>query len=145
MLGSSFKSFWIPNNICFTVMCGFQSYSSFKMERQTVPDGYMFGCGKTGLKAHLGGLSWTIITWQESRARSPLWDGRFPPPKASSWDQESRIPIWACWWCRRNWWLAWLRNRRDVRDATPFSTFWVDSLPVRSPHISQPFEVSQLL
>ena len=145
MLGSSFKSFWIPNNICFTVMCGFQSYSSFKMERQTVPDGYMFGCGKTGLKAHLGGLSLAIITWLESRARSPLWAGRFPLPMVNSLGRESRIPIWACWWCRQNWWLAWLRSQRDARDASLFATFWVGWPPARSPTASQSFEVSQLL
>lgn len=39
MFGSSFKSFWIPNNICLMVMCGFQSSSSFKIDRQTVPEG----------------------------------------------------------------------------------------------------------
>ena len=62
IFGSSFNNFWIPNSICFTVMCGFQSYSSFKIDRQTVPEGYMFGCGNTGLNMHFGGLTSLIIT-----------------------------------------------------------------------------------
>ncbi len=55
MFGSSFNSFCIPNKICLTVMFGFQSYSSFNIDKHTVPDGYMFGCGNTGLNIHFGG------------------------------------------------------------------------------------------
>jgi len=38
-------------------MWGFQSYYSFSIDKQTVPEGYMLGWGKTGLKTHLGGLN----------------------------------------------------------------------------------------
>lgn len=49
MFGSSLRSFWIPNTIVFIEMLGFQSSSSFKILKQTVPEGYTFGWGKTGL------------------------------------------------------------------------------------------------
>ena len=49
IFGSSFKSFWMPVRICFTDMDDFQSSSSFRILRQTVPDGYILGWGITGL------------------------------------------------------------------------------------------------
>ena len=36
-------------------MVGFQSSSSFKIERQTVPEGYTLGWKRTGSNLHLGG------------------------------------------------------------------------------------------
>ena len=39
---------------CFTVMLGFQSFSSFKILKQTVPDGYTFGWNKVGVNLHFG-------------------------------------------------------------------------------------------
>ena len=42
--------------ICFTVMDGFQPFSSFKMERQTFPDGYTFGWKNPAGKDTLGGF-----------------------------------------------------------------------------------------
>ncbi len=49
MFGSSFKSFYIPSNIYFIEIEDFQSSSSFNILKQTVPDGYILGWGKTGL------------------------------------------------------------------------------------------------
>lgn len=39
IFGSSFNSFWTPNKICLTVIFAFQSYSSFRIDKHTVPDG----------------------------------------------------------------------------------------------------------
>ena len=39
ILGSSLSSFWIPSRIYFTLIEDFQSSSSFRIDRQTVPDG----------------------------------------------------------------------------------------------------------
>lgn len=39
----------MPIRICLTEMFAFQSSSSFRMERHTVPLGYTFGWGSTGL------------------------------------------------------------------------------------------------
>lgn len=36
---TSSSSIWIPSRICLIVMAGFQASSSFRMDRQTVPDG----------------------------------------------------------------------------------------------------------
>lgn len=38
------------------VIEGFQSSSSLRIERQTVPEGYTFGWKRTGANLHLGGL-----------------------------------------------------------------------------------------
>lgn len=38
MLGSSLSSFWMPKRISFTFIVDFQSSSSFKIDRHTVPD-----------------------------------------------------------------------------------------------------------
>lgn len=34
-----FRSSWMPRRICLTVIAGFHASSSFRMERQTVPEG----------------------------------------------------------------------------------------------------------
>ena len=39
----------MPKSNCLTEIELFQSSSSFKMLKHTVPDGYTLGCGKTGL------------------------------------------------------------------------------------------------
>jgi hypothetical protein len=49
MLGSSLKSFWIPSKRVLIEIFGFQSSSSFKILKQTVPEGYTLGWGSTGL------------------------------------------------------------------------------------------------
>lgn len=41
---------------CLTVMAARQSSSSFRMLRQTVPDGYTFGWNNGGVNLHFGGL-----------------------------------------------------------------------------------------
>jgi hypothetical protein len=56
-------------------MWGFQSYSSFKIDKHTVPDGYILGWGNTGLNIHLGGLlhnQWNYLTgksWEKSMVK----------------------------------------------------------------------------
>lgn len=45
--GSSRRS-WIPSRICLMVMAGLQASSSFKIDRQTVPEGYTFGWKRGG-------------------------------------------------------------------------------------------------
>lgn len=62
MFGSSLSNFWTPSKICLTVMWGFQSSSSFKIDKQTVPEGYMLGWGSTGLNTHFGGLAIKMYT-----------------------------------------------------------------------------------
>lgn len=69
-------------------MCGFQSSSSFKIDRQTVPDGYMFGWGRTGLNIHFGGL--LIVT------HVPHW---IIMREVHSQAISSRLP-WAALWAR---------------------------------------------
>lgn len=54
MLGSSLRSFCTPIKIYLTDMELFQSSSSLRMLRQTVPEGYMLGWGRTG-------LNWPIL------------------------------------------------------------------------------------
>ena len=49
MFGFLANIFYIPSNIYLTDNEDFQSSSSFKILKQTVPDGYTFGWGKTGL------------------------------------------------------------------------------------------------
>ena len=46
-LGSSSKS-WIPIKICLTVIAGRHPSSSFKIDKQMVPDGYTLGWNKGG-------------------------------------------------------------------------------------------------
>ena len=46
----------MPSKICLTVREAFQSLSSDKIDRQTVPEGYTLGWNRGGVKAHLGGL-----------------------------------------------------------------------------------------
>jgi hypothetical protein len=47
---------WMPISTCLTVMAARQSSSSFRMLRQTVPDGYTLGWNSGGLNLHFGGL-----------------------------------------------------------------------------------------
>ena len=49
----SLRRSWMPSRICLTVMAGFHASSSFKIDRQTVPEGYTFGwkSGGTNLPA----------------------------------------------------------------------------------------------
>lgn len=42
----------MPRRTCLIVMEGFQSFSSFRMERQTFPDGKMFGWKKSFSNLH---------------------------------------------------------------------------------------------
>ena len=55
ILGSLSKS-WIPKRICLIVMAGLQSFSSSKIERQTVPDGETLGWNSGGTNLTLGGV-----------------------------------------------------------------------------------------
>ena len=52
-LGSSSKS-WIPIKTCFKVIAGRQPSSSFKIERQIVPDGYTLGWKRGGTNLPAG-------------------------------------------------------------------------------------------
>jgi hypothetical protein len=45
--GSSRRA-WMPRRICLMVIAGFQPSSSFRIERQTVPDGYTLGWNRGG-------------------------------------------------------------------------------------------------
>lgn len=38
----------MPSMICLTVMAGFHASSSFRIDRQTVPDGYTLGWNSGG-------------------------------------------------------------------------------------------------
>ena len=42
----------MPSSSCFTVSDGFQSLSSLRMDRHTVPLGYTLGWNSGGVKAH---------------------------------------------------------------------------------------------
>lgn len=44
------------------VIAGFQPSSSFRIERQTVPEGYTFGWKSGGTKRHFGGLVGYSVT-----------------------------------------------------------------------------------
>jgi len=43
IFGSSFNNFYMPSNICLIDIDDFQSSSSFKMDKHTVPEGYILG------------------------------------------------------------------------------------------------------
>jgi len=43
-------------SICLIVIAGLQSSSSFRIERQMVPDGYTFGWKSGGTNLHFGGF-----------------------------------------------------------------------------------------
>lgn len=44
----------MPMRICLTVMAGFHASSSFRIDRQTVPDGYTFGWNSGGTNLPVG-------------------------------------------------------------------------------------------
>jgi hypothetical protein len=56
-------------------MFGFQSYSSFNIDKHTVPDGYILGCGRTGLNIHLGGLTGKSLAKSILKEYCPPYQG----------------------------------------------------------------------